>query len=176
MDRDGVIIGHRADYVTSWSDVRFLPGALTAIARIGAVHPVVIVSNQSPIGRGCQDRDTIVDLHMRIVDAIAASGGTVLASYLCPHAPADRCECRKPGAGLLRQAADDLGLSLPSSWMIGDAVSDIEAGLACGARPILVSTGRGRQQTPLVRSAHPDCTVVADLSEVADLLLDAHRS
>ncbi|MGH9076984.1 MAG: D-glycero-alpha-D-manno-heptose-1,7-bisphosphate 7-phosphatase [Acidimicrobiales bacterium] len=171
VDRDGVIVEHRREYVRTWSDVRFLPGALAALARLGADRPVVIVSNQSLVGRGMLGPAAILQLHCRIVEVVVASGAVVTASYICPHAPVQDCGCRKPRPGLLVTAAGDLGLSLPSSWMVGDSMSDLDAGLAAGARPVLVSTGRGRRQEALLGATGARCPVVADLAAAADLIL-----
>lgn len=167
LDRDGVIIENVSTYVRSWSDVHFLPGALTALARLAELPlSIVLVTNQSVVGRGLISFDAAVEINRLLVDQICAAGGRIDGVFLCPHAPQAGCACRKPQPGLLLQAAKALSLDLPSSIMIGDALSDLEAGRAAGiARNILVLTGRGAQQVLL-----PEAQRLAPLVRFADLL------
>lgn len=151
LDRDGVIIENRAKYVRSWEDVAIYPQAMVALAMLRrAGWPVVIVTNQSMVGRGLVPLAEAVAINRRLVEAIADHGGQVAGVYMCPHAPEEKCRCRKPAPGLLLQAAEELGLDLAGSAMIGDALSDIAAGQAAGVGWIaLVRTGRGREQAEL---------------------------
>ena len=169
LDRDGVIIENRADYCRSWEEVVIVPGALQALARAqGTSYAVVIITNQSAVGRGLVDRETADDINARLVAAIRAAGGRVDGVYMCPHAPEDGCACRKPKPGLLLQAADELRLDLPHSVLIGDALTDLEAARAAGVgQAMLVRTGRGREQGALAQN--PGRFVVyADLSEAIE--------
>lgn len=147
LDRDGTIIENRDAYVRSWRDVAFVPGALAALAEL-ARWPcaVVIVTNQSAVGRGLLSLDEAQSLDGGVCEIIERAGGRIDASLLCPHHPADGCDCRKPRPGLLLEAARRHDLALEDSWMIGDAWSDLEAGRAAGTRSLLVLTGRGRAQ------------------------------
>ncbi len=151
LDRDGVIIENRDNYVLSWADVDFLPGALEALASLrDAPWRIVIVTNQSPIGRGLVARETIDAINERIIAQIEAAGGRIDAAYICPHAPEDGCDCRKPQPGMLQQAAADLDIDLGQSIMVGDALTDVGAGQCAGvAEAVLVRTGRGRRQEAL---------------------------
>ena len=158
LDRDGVIIENRDRYVRAWADVAFLPGALAALARLSrAPLAVVIVTNQSAVGRGLLSEAEAESINNRLLEAIRAAGGRVDASYLCPHIDADGCDCRKPAPGLLRRAAADLDLDLPRSVLIGDALSDLAAGRAAGVgRVALVRTGRGAAQERLAAGQRLD--------------------
>ena len=158
LDRDGVIIENRDRYVRAWADVVFLPGALAALARLSrAPLAVVIVTNQSAVGRGLLSEAEAESINNRLLEAIRAAGGRVDASYLCPHIDADGCDCRKPAPGLLRRAAADLDLDLPRSILIGDALSDLAAGRAAGVgRVALVRTGRGAAQERLAAGQRLD--------------------
>lgn len=151
LDRDGVIIENRASYVRSWSDVSILPGALDALARIrSSPFKIVIVTNQSAIGRGILPIQVAQEINQRVVEAIERAGGRVDGVYMCPHAPGEDCACRKPKPGLLVQAAQALRLDLGQSLMVGDALSDVMAGQAAGVREaVLVRTGRGASQAQL---------------------------
>lgn len=175
LDRDGVIIANRADYVKAWADVRFLPGAFAALRRLArSEHRIVIVTNQSAVGRGIISPERAAALNRRIVAEIAAHGGRIDAVYLCPHHPADRCACRKPAPGLLLRAGRELGLDLARSCLVGDAASDLEAARAAGARGILVLTGRGREQVAhLEAGPAAGSPVAADLMATLDYLMPA---
>ncbi|RMH44705.1 MAG: HAD-IIIA family hydrolase [Gammaproteobacteria bacterium] len=148
LDRDGVIIANRAPYVLSWTDVEVLPGSLEALSRLALAHwAVVVVTNQACIGKGLLSIQEARKINQRLLEHITACGGRVDAIYMCPHIPGEQCICRKPKPGLLLQAAKDLHLELKSSILIGDALSDLQAGWKAGLhRLILVRTGRGRDQ------------------------------
>lgn len=173
LDRDGVIVENRADYIKDWSEVAFIPGALEAMQQLGkSRYAIVLVSNQSAIGRGVISLAKAQEINQAILQTIRDSGGRVDAAYLCPHAPWEDCICRKPRPGLLLRAAEDLSLSLVDSIMIGDAVSDLQAGFAAGAgRVVLVLTGRGAAQSVLPEAQTlPPYDIYQGLSEfVKDL-------
>lgn len=147
LDRDGVINENRVDYVKSWSDFVWIPGALGALRELAVLDwPIVVVTNHSYINRvliTSQEADVI---NTRMCAEVASQGGRIDAVYVCPHRPDERCACRKPEPGLLYQAAHDLGLNLQRSFLIGDSVSDMQAGFRVGCRLSMVLTGRGRSQ------------------------------
>jgi D-glycero-D-manno-heptose 1,7-bisphosphate phosphatase len=145
LDRDGVIIENRADYVRSWSDVLIFPEALAALAKISRwPYKIVIVTNQSAVGRGLISLSAAQAINNRLENEIARCGGRIDAVFMCPHAPDDSCDCRKPRPGLLLQAQRALSLDLSRSLMIGDALTDIWAAQAASVgRTALVRTGRG---------------------------------
>ncbi len=174
IDRDGVICHNRADYVKRWDEFVFLPGALEALARLAKSHfAVVIVTNQSAINRGKVTLEAVEDIHRRMLQAIEAAGGRVDAIYLCPHRPDEGCACRKPLPGLLHRAAADLGLDLTQSYLIGDALEDIQAALAAGCLPYLVLTGRGQAHRAQAERALPGrFKVVRDLGEAVEAILE----
>jgi D-glycero-D-manno-heptose 1,7-bisphosphate phosphatase len=175
VDRDGVLNVNRADYVKTPAEVEFIPGALAAVARATrAGWPVVVITNQSIIGRGLVPAAVVAEINAHIQQAVEAAGGRLAGIYLCPHAPSDPCDCRKPLPGLLRQAAAALQLDLGRSLMIGDAVSDAQAGLAAGAQAMLVRTGRGAEQAPRLAAAGlAQVPVVADLAAAIEAWLAA---
>lgn len=148
LDRDGVLIENRADYVRDWSHVTLFPWTVDALRGFHAEGvKIVVVTNQSAVGRGLITFDTAQEINNRLVKTIIEGGGWVDAVYMCPHQPQDRCICRKPQPGLLLQAARELSLDLANSWMVGDAWSDLLAGQsACLQGTIMVRTGRGERQ------------------------------
>jgi len=149
LDRDGVIIQNRQKYVRSWKDVEFLPSSLQALKQLSqTTYKIIVITNQSAIGRGIITLEQAEAINQRLIEEITASGGRVDGLFICPHAPDDHCFCRKPLPGLFLQAADALSIDLPTSAMIGDALTDIQAGSAAGIKTlILVKTGRGHEQS-----------------------------
>ena len=148
LDRDGVLIENRSDYVRDWSQVKIIPEAIHALSFAPIKkYKIVIVTNQSAIGRGLMSLETAQEINRRLIHLVRDRGGQIDGVYMCPHQPQDGCSCRKPLPGMLLQAANDLSLDLPRSWMIGDAWSDVQAGRAAGVRgSILIKTGRGNEQ------------------------------
>ena len=148
LDRDGVLIENRSDYVRDWSQVKIIPEAIHALSLAPIKkYKVVIVTNQSVVGRGLILLETAQEINQQLINLIRDRGGQIDGVYMCPHQPEDGCSCRKPLPGLLLQAAKDLSLDLQRSWMIGDAWSDVQAGEAAGMRgTILLKTGRGSEQ------------------------------
>jgi D-glycero-D-manno-heptose 1,7-bisphosphate phosphatase len=164
LDRDGVLIENRSDYVRDWSQVKMIPEAIRALSLAPLKkYKVVIVTNQSAIGRGLMLLETAQEINQRLVNLIHEQGGQIAAVYMCPHKPEDSCSCRKPLPGLLQQAASDLSLDLQRSWMIGDAWSDVQAGVAAGMRgTVLLKTGRGTEQLLQARPEKVKGNLVCD--------------
>lgn len=177
LDRDGVIIENVPSYVRSWEEVRFIPESLIALKKAqSSSYKVVIVTNQSAVGRGILPLEFAWEINHRLVNIIRQAGGRVDGIYMCPHAPEDHCDCRKPKPGLILRAAADLSLDLPRSILIGDALSDLLAGQAAGIpRNILVRTGRGSEQERLLYppAIHP-FLVFNDLSEALSSVLTSN--
>jgi histidinol-phosphate phosphatase family protein len=166
LDRDGVINVNRPEYVRSWAEFEFLPNSLEALRRLAALDvAVVVVSNQSAVGRGLIGVEVVEEINARMLEEVRAAGGRVDGVYYCPHAPEEGCDCRKPKAGMLKRAAEELGVVLTESYLVGDAESDMVAGLSVGARVVLVMTGRGRSQLEMMGGARGRFMVVEDLLE-----------
>lgn len=142
LDRDGVINVDSADYIRSAADWHPLPGSLAAIAR--AQHAglrIVVVSNQSGLGRGLFDITALNGIHRRLNDDLAPLGARVDAFFFCPHTPDDACTCRKPKAGLLHSIQQRFALDWKDMLVIGDRLSDAEAAHCAGVRAVLVRSG-----------------------------------
>ena len=148
LDRDGVIIENRSNYVRRWEDVAIFGQALTALAGMNSsAYKIIMVTNQSAVGRGIITLETVREINNRLLRIIELTGGRIDGVYVCPHAPGDHCECRKPKPGLLLQAAEAHKLDFSHSILIGDTLSDLMAGQAAGLRQtVLVRTGLGAQQ------------------------------
>jgi len=174
LDRDGVIIENRADYVKSLAERKFIPGAVEALARLAKTDwLIVIVTNQAAIGRHIITREAAEAINENVVQTIVAAGGRVDGVYVCPHTPDDGCACRKPAPGLLWQAAAELGIDLGASVMIGDAVSDVQAALAAGVRPIFVLTGLAeRLAAELAQARQLNAAIYPDLAAAVRHILE----
>jgi len=148
LDRDGVLIENRSDYVRDWSQVKIIPEAIHALSLARTRnYKIVIVTNQSAVGRGLVLQTNADEINYQLIHLIHHRGGQIDGVYMCPHKPADDCFCRKPKPGLLLRATQELALDLQRSWMIGDAWSDLQAGQRAGVRQkILLRTGRGAEQ------------------------------
>ena len=172
LDRDGVIIENRKNYVRSWNDVSFLPGAVTALASINSTaHKIIIVTNQSAVGRGIITLSRAQQINQHLAEALSRNGCRIDAIFMCPHSPADQCGCRKPKPGLLLQAVESFNIDLARSIMIGDAWSDVQAGFNAGVGTnVLVKTGRGQEQLLLPRPANLGQVMI--YASLADTLND----
>ena len=173
IDRDGVINRNRQDYVKSWSEFEFLPGAIDGLRRLSQVGwPIIVVSNQSAVGRGLVESQTVDEINARMVSAIRRAGGRVDDVLYCPHTPEDNCACRKPLPGLFFQAAGRYNIDLSRSYMIGDAACDVQAAHAAGCKPVLVRTGRWNEQLAEIRAHSTHIQhIAADLADGADWIL-----
>ncbi len=174
LDRDGVIVENRENYIRSWDDMEIYDQALAALARAARTsYKIVIVTNQSAVGRGIISLETAWEINRRLIGIIEASGGRVDGIFMCPHAPQDECNCRKPKPGLLLQAAEALSIDLSRSILIGDALSDLQAGQAAGIQQVaLVRTGRGAEQAQSLQSTRMTLIrIYASLSEALESML-----
>ena len=166
LDRDGTMI-HEREYLSDPDQVELIPGAGAALRELQQMgFRLVVITNQSGIGRGFFTEAVLQRIHQRLEELLAEAGVRLDGIYTCPHKPEDACSCRKPKLGLLEQAASDLGFTLEHSIVIGDKPCDIEMGNSSGAVTFLVRTGYGAR-------VEADGTVTADY--VVDDLQSAGR-
>jgi D-glycero-D-manno-heptose 1,7-bisphosphate phosphatase len=140
LDRDGVINRLRSDYVTSWETFELLPRAKEALRLLRAAGlRVVVVTNQRAVARGLLSIADLEMMHARMRTEVAAAGGDIEAIYYCPH-DVGQCACRKPQVGMFLQAQRDIPtIDFSQSVVVGDSMSDLEAGRRLGCRLILVT-------------------------------------
>lgn len=153
VDRDGTFVDDPG-YLRDPAAVRLLPGssdALAALARAG--YELVVITNQSGVGRGLLSPGELDLVNAEIERQLALPEGAALHWYVCPHHPDDRCGCRKPGTMLHRRAIADLGIDLPGSWCIGDRMADLLPARELGIGGILVLTGEGGSHAERARAA-----------------------
>jgi D-glycero-D-manno-heptose 1,7-bisphosphate phosphatase len=144
FDRDGTLNRERSDYVRSWSQFEFVPGALDSLRVVATLDvPILVVTNQSAVGRGLMTLKALADVHSRMCAAVTAAGGRIDAVYICPHTPDEGCPCRKPRVGLLRRAALERSLDLRRSVLIGNSEVDQAAARALGCASVIVDERAG---------------------------------
>lgn len=176
LDRDGTLITE-CNYLSRPEQVCLLPGAADAVRRLRSAGFVcVIVSNQSGVGRGLFTHADLEAVHAEMLRQLHAAGAVLDATYYCtagPPTPADPIEHpdRKPNPGMLLRAARDLNLDLPSSWIVGDSLRDIQAGRNAGCRSgILVRTGHDLAEA--LATLGSAALVVDNLLTAAQMILD----
>ena len=138
LDRDGTII-EDAHYLSKPEQVRLIPGAADAIARANAAMvPVIVITNQSGIGRGILTDEDHERITARLNELLNEAAARIDATYYCPHTPEEACDCRKPGTLLFRNAATQLGIDLKRALYIGDKLRDIEPAFSFGGQGVLI--------------------------------------
>ncbi|MFL9939491.1 HAD-IIIA family hydrolase [Paraburkholderia graminis] len=179
LDRDGTI-NEPHGFLARAEDFRLIDGAGAAIKRLNAAeYRVVVVTNQPVIARGEASTAELRRIHARMDTLLGRSGAFVDALYYCPHHPDSgfpgevaalkiRCDCRKPGTGLIDQAKRDMHVDIASSWLVGDSTADMLAAERAGLRSVLVSTGEGGRDGKYV--VEPDFQA-ANLADAADLIV-----
>ncbi len=176
LDRDGTLIVER-HYLADPAGVELIAGAGAALCRLREMGlGLVIITNQSAIGRGMLNRGQLEKIHARMTRLLAQDRGQGDGIYYCPPVPDDGCPCRKPETGLLRQAAKELGFRPNACFVIGDKACDVELGRKVGATTVLVRTGYGAQAEAQAASlADHIIESVAALPELIGAQLEAGK-
>jgi D-glycero-D-manno-heptose 1,7-bisphosphate phosphatase len=170
LDRDGTI-NEEVGYVLSPGELRLIPGAAEGLRRLRLLGlGLVVVTNQSPIGRGWITEEELGQVHDRLRELLRVEGADVDAIEHCPHAPEHGCRCRKPATGMIERAAFAFGFDPTESFVVGDHAGDMAMGRAVGARTVFVMTGHGDEE---LRAAEPFADhVVPDLLAAAAVIGD----
>ncbi len=165
LDRDGTVVADRG-YLSTVDGIELLPDAAEALRRLAqAGFALVLITNQSGIGRGYFGPDVVEAQHRRLQELLEPSGVRFAAIEVCPHAPDQNCDCRKPEATMLKRAAIRLDIDLARSYMVGDKRSDIQAGKAAGCAAVLLG------------GEYPEADHCAGtLGEAADWILSSSRN
>ncbi len=174
LDRDGVINQYPgdADYVKSWGEFHFLPKAKSALKRLtDAGFEIFIISNQAGVGKGIYPQKALDLITKNMLDELNRDGIRIRGVYYCTHRPEEKCACRKPNTGLIDMALAQIGAAearkFSESYLIGDAIGDIEAGKRAGLKTILVFSGKEKPENKENWQALPDFTA-EDLSCAVD--------
>jgi histidinol-phosphate phosphatase family protein len=153
LDRDGTLIVEMG-YLKDPERVSLEEGAVDALSMLqGRGHPLIVVSNQSGIGRGLLTEGDAHRVNQRVADLLRPAGIEILAWYMCPHSPETACHCRKPLPGMAVTAARDWSIDLSGCYVVGDKRSDVELADAIGGTGILVTTGHGMDAVEWARAA-----------------------
>ena len=176
LGRDGILNEYREGHVTAPEEWVPVPGALEAVSRLNhAGWHVVVATNQSGIGRGMIDMNTVNLVHAHMHQLLQAHGARLDAVFFCPHTPEDNCDCRKPKPGLMHDIGLRYGVDLSHVPMVGDTERDLLAAQAAGCQPHLVQSGRasglGPDQVQALLAVVPSGHAHADLGAFADFLL-----
>jgi D,D-heptose 1,7-bisphosphate phosphatase len=176
LDRDGVINEDREDYVKSWNEFIWIKGAKEAIRELNrAKFLVIMVTNQSSVGRGIIPSSVVENIHEKIQGDLKGIGAWIDDFYYCPAIPEERSPFRKPQPGMLFQAQKEHHINLEQSYMIGDSLSDIEAGFKAGCKTILVFTGKGKTQfTNIPFNPVRPHIIAKDINEAVKIILNSH--
>jgi D-glycero-D-manno-heptose 1,7-bisphosphate phosphatase len=173
LDRDGVVNQKAPDgeYIRTWREIRFLPGAAKAVVSLNhAGYKVIVVTNQRGIAtQKIRTRD-LLEIHEHILREFAEHGAVISQIYYCPHDLAEKCFCRKPKPGMLQRAAHEHNLDLTASWMVGDSITDVKAGENAGCRTILLAPGDS------IASTSNQCLIAESLESAVPLMLNGHGS
>jgi len=175
LDRDGVINVEKG-YLHRIEDFAFLPGVPQALRLLkDAGFLLIVVTNQSGVARGYYSLAAVHQLHRHLQNELAVAGVAIDGFYICPHHPehgsadsAGECDCRKPLPGMIESAISDFRIDPARSYLVGDKLSDIEAGRSAGCRPLLVRTGYGAVAATAVPE---DVTIVDDLPAAARFII-----
>ena len=168
LDRDGTLI-EEVNFLSRVEDLRLFPYTAESVRLLKENgFLVIVVTNQSGIGRGVYDEAAMRAIHDQIqVDLSGAIDGF----YFCPHLPCDGCDCRKPGLGMINAALADFEIDMSRSWMIGDKKIDIETGEQAKIRTAFVLTGYGQQHKASLQGTP---NVIADnLGDAAKAIVDS---
>ena len=177
LDRDGTI-NEDPGYINDPKLLRLLPGAGQGIRYLNEQgFEVIVISNQSGVARGLITPEQLLKVHSRLEQLLKECGAKIDHFYLCTHHPDELCSCRKPSPFLLLQAAHDLSLDLKGSYMVGDKMSDVEAGLRAQLRSsMLVRTGDGGRSEKAVIRDWPNTRVFSHLEEASRWIVSDSQS
>jgi D-glycero-D-manno-heptose 1,7-bisphosphate phosphatase len=150
IDRDGTLNVEK-NYLHRHQDWEWIPGSVETLRQLhNAGFLCIVVTNQAGVARGYYEEEAIQRLHSRLDEDLRAANSRIDAYYYCPHHPQHGtlrdCDCRKPAPGMMLRAQREWNIDLAQSWMVGDKLSDVQAGLAIGVRCVLVLTGYGSEE------------------------------
>lgn len=178
MDRDGTLC-EEGPAPRKFTDLRVFDGAagvIKALKQMGFL--VIVVTNQAAVAKGIISLADVEATHSGLVSHFREHGADLDAVLYCPHHPkgvvpafSHTCRCRKPAPGLLFEAAREFGLDLHQSWMVGDNLTDIEAGLSAGCRVALVRTGHGHAFAAQVAPHGSHIAILDDISGLQNLVV-----
>ncbi len=171
LDRDGTI-NPDPGYIRSLDQFEFYPNTIPALNHLLCVgNQFCIITNQSGIGRGLIQEDDLKKIHDYIEEEFEKNNLPLIGIYHCPDHPEHATLMRKPGPGMFQKAANEHGINLENCLMVGDAVSDIEAGVNLGMETLLVLTGKGMKTVDSLKTIRPTF-IAEDILDGANLITE----
>ncbi|MBW2984842.1 HAD family hydrolase [Candidatus Woesearchaeota archaeon] len=164
LDRDGVL-NEDPGYVHKVEHFKLFPGVIEGL-KLLKDFKLIIITNQSGIGRGYYSEDDFHNFNNHLVDELKKCGIKIEKTYYCPHHPDDKCDCRKPSIKLLNKAVDEFNIDLKESWVIGDHPHDIKMGKTAGCKAIYMLTGHGKKHKAELVDIKPDLVTESFLEAV----------
>jgi len=168
LDRDGTIIAD-TDYPNDPDRVEFVPGTPDALRQIQKEFELIVISNQSGVGRGLITYGEFQQVHKRFIKLLKEEKIDIAGIYYCVHAPEDECDCRKPSPKMILDAADQHDIDLSASIMIGDKMSDVIAGNRAGCRSVLITSSK-RVESDDIKEENADF-IASDLNHALKWIL-----
>jgi len=170
LDRDGTI-NVDTGYIAGPEELRLIEGSAAGLKALNDNGvKVVVITNQSGVARGFYGRKDVDAVNRRLAALLKKRGASFDALYYCPHHPDDSCECRKPGAALIRRAAKEHGIDPSISYVVGDRASDIELAAKIGAKGVLIKTGPWQEE--LEKLSSTPALVTKDLLRASRWIID----
>ena len=178
FDRDGTIIAEK-NYLKDINGLEFLPGVVPGLRRLKLTGlPIYLFTNQAGVAHGYFDEETVLRINQFLVKELMQTGISLRGVLCCPHHPHAEvetyrldCFCRKPNPGLLYSAAEIDRLNLRESYVIGDKLTDLEAGKTVGAKTILVLTGYGASETRKISTELKPNFIGQNFTEVVNWII-----
>lgn len=139
LDRDGTLIID-TDYPNDPGRVEFVPGTPEALRKVQKEYELIVISNQSGVGRGLITPEQFDSVHQQFMNMLKQEKVELRGVHYCVHSPEENCECRKPNPKMILDAANEYNIDLSASYMIGDKLSDMAAGSRAGCQTILITS------------------------------------
>jgi len=170
LDRDGIINkpAKSHQYILNWNSFEFLPGFITTFRNICQLnYKLVIITNQQCIGKGLIDESDLNEIHNNMLYKLNKNQIYIQRIYHCPHLEKMKCKCRKPKPGMLIKAVKELNLQIDNEYcfLIGDSISDIDAGIAFGCKTILFNS----YLRNIPEKSQPDY-IITEISQILDII------
>ena len=175
LDRDGVINEDSDNYIRSVDEWIPVPGSINAIVELSkAGYTIAVATNQSGLARGYFPESELDAMHNKMNALVDADGGNIESVLFCPHGPDDNCQCRKPNPGMVKQLLTEHNVEASETWVVGDSLRDLQAGLNAGCKVALVKTGKGKRTIKAIEEREPQLKSIPlfeNLKEFSEQLL-----
>ena len=170
LDRDGTVV-EDPGYVHKVKDFKLIDGAIDALKLLKNDFRFFIITNQSGIGRGFFTLGDFEKFNNHLISTLKKNNIKIEKTYVCPHHPDEKCDCRKPNIKFIKEAEKEFNIDLKNSWVIGDLPCDIEMGKNTGCRTIYVLTGHGEKHKKDLNNIKPDF-VAENIYEAAKIIIE----